>query len=535
MSSKTPSAEQVGKKITYVSLFADESLHPAYEKALEEVGRKYLGKHYPIHIGDEEVFSEDGEFEKRSPIDTSVIVGYFQRGGAKHMRRAINEAKKLFERWSNTDWRERVRIIRKAAGLIDERKFEIAGVITYEAGKNRLEALAECWESVDALRYYASVMEENNGYEKEMGPGGPGEICMMAARPYGVWAVVSPFNFPFMLANGMMLGALITGNTVVLKPTSEAPLSALLLYKVFRDAGVPAGAVNYVTGSGDVFEDEITTNPDVAGIAFTGSKDVGTRLYRKFTSSQPYPKPMVLEMGSKNPTIVTNKADIKKGVLGVIRSAFGYDGQKCSATSRLYLQKGIKNKFLEELVKETSALKIGDPRKREVFMGPVINKRAVENFKLYVEMAKKDGGEIIYGGEVLSGGEYEKGYYVQPTIIDKLPRDHFLFKQELFLPILVVSEFEDLEEALREANNTEYGLTAGIFSEDEKEIEYFFNNIQFGVTYANRRGGSTTGAWPGAQTFVGWKASGATGKGVGGPHYLLTFLREQARTKVVEQ
>ncbi len=527
-------SSKAGNKITYVSLFADESLHPAYEKALEEVEKKYLGNHYPMYIGDKEIFSEEGEFEKRSPIDTSIVVGYFQRGNAKHMGQAIGKAKKSFEEWSNKDWRERVKIIRKAAELIDERKFEIAAVITYEVGKNRLEALAECWEAIDALRYYARIMEENNGYELEMGPGGPGERCKMVARPYGVWVVISPFNFPFMLANGMMSGALITGNTVVLKPTSEAPLSALLLYKVFNDAGVPAGAINYVTGPGEAFEEEVTANPDVAGIAFTGSKEVGMRLYRKFTASQPYPKPILLEMGSKNPTIVTDKADIKKAVTGVIRAAFGYCGQKCSATSRLYLQRGIKDKFLEELVKETSALKIGDPRKRDVFMGPVINRRAFENFKQYVEMAKKDGGEILYGGEVLSGGEYDKSFYVQPTIIDKLPRNHFLFKQELFLPILVVAEFETLEEAIREANDTEYGLTAGIFSEDDDEVNYFFNNIQFGVTYANRRGGSTTGAWPGAQTFVGWKASGATGKGVGGPHYLLTFLREQSRTNVVE-
>ncbi|MEM0337396.1 MAG: aldehyde dehydrogenase family protein [Candidatus Caldarchaeum sp.] len=522
------------KKITYVSLFADESLHPAYEKALKTVEQNYLGKHYPMLIGGREVFSEKGEFETRSPIDTSIVVGYFQKGDAGHMRQAIAEAKKRFREWADKDWRERVRVMRRAAELIDERKFEIAAVITYEAGKNRLEALAEAWEAIDALKYYAQVMEKNNGYEMEMGPGGPGEQCRMVARPYGVWVVISPFNFPFMLANGMMLGALITGNTVVFKPTSETPLSGLLLYRVFVDAGVPPGVINYVTGPGSAFEDEIVSNPDVAGIAFTGSKDVGMRLYRRFTSSQPYPKPILLEMGSKNPTIVTKNADIGKAVLGVVRAAFGYGGQKCSATSRVYVQREVKNRFLDELVKETSRIKIGDPRLREVFLGPVINKRAVDNFRSYIDTAKRDGGEIVYGGEVLGGGLYDKGYYVQPTIIDKLPRNHPLFKQELFLPILLVAEFDTLEEALREANNTEYGLTAGIFSEDPREVEYFFNNIEFGVTYANRKGGATTGAWPGAQTFVGWKASGATGKGVGGPHYLLTFLREQARTNVVE-
>ncbi|MDJ0269648.1 MAG: aldehyde dehydrogenase family protein [Aigarchaeota archaeon] len=523
------------RKITYVSLFADESLHSAYEKALEVVKDKYFGKHYPMYIGGKEVFSEEGEFEDRSPIDTSILVGYFQRGGREHIKKAIEEAKRAFESWSCRSWRERVRIIRRAAELIDERKFEIAAVITYEVGKNRMEALAECWEAVDALRYYANIMEENNGYEKDMGPGGPGEKCKMVALPYGVWVVISPFNFPFMLANGMIQGAILTGNTVVFKPTSEAPLSGLMLYQIFRDAGVDVGAINYVTGPGDVFEDEVVTNPDVAGIAFTGSRDVGMRLYRRFTSSQPYPKPILLEMGSKNPTIVTEKADLKKAVLGVIRAAFGYDGQKCSATSRLYVHKNIKSRFLEELVRETSALKIGDPRRRDVFMGPVVNKRAFENFKKYIEMAKRDGGEILYGGEALSGGEYDKGYYVQPTIITGLKRDHQLFKQELFLPILLVDEFSSLEEALKEANNTEYGLTAGIFSEDKSEIDYFMKNIQFGVVYANRKGGATTGAWPGAQTFVGWKASGATGKGIGGPNYLLTFLREQSRTTVEEE
>jgi 1-pyrroline-5-carboxylate dehydrogenase len=354
----------------------------------------------------------------------------------------------------------------------------------------------------------------------------------MVVRPYGAWVVISPFNFPFMLANGMMLGALITGNTVVFKPTSESPLSGLLLYNIFRDAGVPPGAVNFLTGPGDVFEEEVTTNPKVAGIAFTGSRDVGMRLFRRFHSSQPYPKPILLEMGSKNPTIVTDKADIGKAVSGTLRAAFGFGGQKCSATSRLYVHEKIYEKFMERLVEETSKLKIGDPREKGVFLGPVVNRRAVENYKAYVSEALKAGGQLLYGGEALEGGLYSKGFYVQPTIIANLPRNHRLWREELFLPILLVDKFKKLEEALQLANETEYGLTAGIFSEDPGEINYFFENIKFGVTYANRPGGSTTGAWPGAQTFVGWKASGATGKGVGGPHYLLTFLREQSRTVV---
>lgn len=517
-----------------MSLFADESIHPAYERALEELSGS-LGARYPMYIGDREVYSGGGEFEKRSPIDTSILVGRFQRGDAGHARSAIEEAGAAFEHWSGKSWRERVGVMRRAAEIVDQRKFEIAAAITLEAGKNRLEALAECWEAIDAIRYYADLMERMSGYELEMGPGGPGEECRMVMKPYGAWAVISPFNFPFMLANGMIHAALLTGNTVVMKPTSEAPLTGLMLYRVFRDAGVPPGAINYVTGPGEAFEEEFTSNPSVAGIAFTGSRDVGMRLYRRFTSQQPYPKPIVLEMGSKNPTIVTARADLEKAVMGVVRAAFGYGGQKCSATSRLYVEKSVRDAFLERLVAETSRLRVGDPRRREVFLGPVINRRAYEDFKRYVEEARRDGGEVLYGGEALSGGEYERGYYVQPTVIAGLRRDHPLFKKELFLPILLVAEYETLEEAVREANNTEYGLTAGIFSEDEEEVRYFMERIASGVVYANRRGGATTGAWPGAQTFVGWKASGATGKGIGGPHYLLTFMREQSRTVVSER
>jgi 1-pyrroline-5-carboxylate dehydrogenase len=239
-------------------------------------------------------------------------------------------------------------------------------------------------------------------------------------------------------------------------------------------------------------------------------------------------------MGSKNPTIVTAKADLDKAVEGTMRAAFGYGGQKCSATSRLYVDRRIKDEFIARLVDRVKKIVVGDPRRREVFLGPVINRRAVENYRKYVEDAVKAGGKILVGGRVLEEGFYARGFYVEPSVIIDVPEDHYLWKQELFLPILLVSEFDTLEEAIKKANNTEYGLTAGIFTEDENEYELFFRKIEFGVTYANRRGGSTTGAWPGAQTFVGWKASGATGRGVGGPYYLLNYFREQARTIVKE-
>ena len=523
----------MASRVTYVTVAGDERTDTEYEAALERL-RHNVDEYHPMYIAGQPVQSEDGEFEHRSPIDTSIVVGHFQKGTRRHAGLAIKAAKRSLEAWSHLQWQQRVRIMRRVADLIDQRKYEIAAAITYEVGKTRLEASAEASEAADAIRYYANLMEENDGYTKKLSPGAPGENCRMVSKPYGVWVIISPFNFPFMLANGMALGALITGNTIVFKPTSEAPLTALMLCEIYRDAGVPKGVMNYVTGPGPEFEEEFTSNPDVAGIAFTGSRDVGLRLRRKFLMNQPYPKPIVLEMGSKNPTIVTASADLKKAAEGIVRAAYGYGGQKCSATSRVYVQDSVKSQFMAILTARVKELVVGDPRRKDVFLGPLINHAAVDRFTKVVEDAKRGGGTIVYGGHVLRDGHLNRGHYVEPTIITGLPKDHRLFKEELFLPLIVVDEFKALDEALGKANDTEYGLTAGIFAEDPQEIQEFTNKIEFGVAYANRRGGATTGAWPGAQTFVGWKSSGATGKGIGGPHYLLSFIREQSQTIVSE-
>jgi 1-pyrroline-5-carboxylate dehydrogenase len=524
-------AKRPARKITYTTLFADESLHPKFEAALKKF-QPMLGRSYPMYIGGKEVRSDAGEFEHRSPIDTSIVVAKFPSGTREHAKQAVAAAKEGFEVWSSKRWEERVRVLDRYTKLLDERKFDIAVAITYEVGKNRLEALAECWEAIDAVRYYSGIMRKEKGYTTKMGPGGPGEHNVDVCKPFGVWPVISPFNFPFMLANGMASGALITGNSVILKPTSEAPLTGFMLYQLYLDAGVPPGAVNFVTGPGGNFEDEFVTNPDVAGIAFTGSRDVGMRLFRRFHSEQPYPKPILLEMGSKNPTIVTAKADVTKAVEGTVRAAFGYGGQKCSATSRVYVERPIKDKFVAALRARMQKIAVGDPRDAGTFMGPIINEKAVQTFQSAVSDAKQSGAELLAGGTVLKEGPMKNGYYVAPTVVAGLPEDHRLIKQELFVPFVVVNEVDNVEDALARANATEYGLTAGIFSKDKKEVKEFFDGIKYGVTYANRSGGSTTGAWPGAQSFTGWKASGVTGRGVGSPYYLLNFLRDQSQTNV---
>jgi 1-pyrroline-5-carboxylate dehydrogenase len=519
------------KKVTYVTLLADESIHPRYEAALTQV-EKDFGKHHPMHINGRQVFASGGEFEVRSPVDSNILLGYFQKGSSDFARKALEAANEHFESWSAKPWTERVAIIRKAAELIEQRLFYLGALITYEVAKNRYEALAEVHEAVDFLNYYARTMEENGGYVKPMQRVVPGENSKSILRPYGVWAVVSPFNFPIALATTMITGALVTGNTVVFKPTSEAPFSALKLYEILVEAGVPGGVINFVTGPGSSFGPEFASNPLVAGIAFTGSKDVGMALYRDFVAKQEYPKPFISEMGSKNPAIVTSHADLDKAAEGVVKSAFGYDGQKCSATSRVYVERGVKNDFLKVLKSKVEKVAVvGDPREKSTFVGPVIDEKAFKKYQRAIEIAKKDGGTIVTGGEVPKMS-LPKGFYVTPTVVTGLPSGHRLFKEELFVPFVAVDEVGSLDEALEKANKTEFGLTAGVFTKDPRERDRFFEKIRFGVVYSNRKGGATTGAWPGAQPFGGWKASGATGKGAGGPYYLLQFMHEQAQTIV---
>jgi len=517
-------------KVTYVSMEGDPTLHQAYEDTLEIAARE-LGQSHPILIGRREV-STEREFEVRSPIDRDILIGSFQLGGEDEARSAFREAKKVFPDWSRRGWRERAAIIRNTADRLDADRYLLAALITYEVGKNRFEAVAEVSEAIDMLRYNAGLYAKNQGYTVPMEPEAPGARGSSVMKPYGAWAVISPFNFPLDLVAGMASAALLTGNTVVLKPTSAAPLTGLSLYRAFTGSGVPAGAVNYVTGPGGPFGQAAVSSPDLDGIAFTGSRDAGMWLLRNFSARQPYPKPLIAEMGSKNPVIVTEKADLEKAVEGVVRGAFGYSGQKCSATSRVYVQEPVAEEFMESLRARTEALRIGDPRERDTFIGPVIDGKAKKAFTEAVALCKKDGGTVLTGGNVREEGAFSSGNYVEPTLVSGLPPGHPLEKRELFVPFLIIGTFSTLGEALEKANDTEYGLTAGIFSEDEAEVGAFFDEIRSGVCYSNRRGGATTGAWAGHQSFGGWKASGSTGKGVGGPYYLLSYMREQAQTRL---
>jgi 1-pyrroline-5-carboxylate dehydrogenase len=519
-------------KITYSTLSADnEELQSAFDAAVEKV-RGELGRSYPMIIGGEERRGAQ-EFEDRSPIDTDIVVSRFPVGTRQDVKDAVAAAQRAFPAWRDLGWQKRIEIMRRAADLISERQFEYAALMTFEVGKNRLESLGDVEEAADLLRYYSDEMEKNDGFVKPMGSLSDAEHTRSVLKPHGVWAVISPFNFPMALSGGPCAGALIAGNTVVLKPSSDAPLLGYKFGEALRDAGLPDGVFNFVTGPGETVGAELEENPGIGGMVFTGSYEVGMKLYKGFTRD--VPRPIITEMGGKNPAIVTASANLDEAAEGAMRSAFGFDGQKCSALARVYVDKRVIGPFVEKLVERTKTIAVGDPTNRENWMGPVINERALGKFTQAVDEAKADGGTIAVGGEVLRDEHTERGYFPAPTVVTGLPTTHRLFRDELFVPLLVVGEVDSLDEALTLANETDYGLTAGIFSEDRGEIERFLNTIQAGVVYVNRRAGATTGAWPGIQSFGGWKGSGSSGKNGLGPYYVQQFMREQSQTIIGEE
>ncbi len=339
-----------------------------------------------------------------------------------------------------------------------------------------------------------------------------------------MFGVIGPFNFPVALVTGMSAGALVAGNTVVIKPSEHAPWSRALVGDAFARAGLPAGVVNVVQG-GPATGVALATSA-IDGVVFTGSAEVGRELARSFQEGA-YGRPAIVEMGGKNPAIVTAAADLDAAAEGIVASAFGFSGQKCSACSRAIVLDAVHDGLGERLRERTEQLAVGDPADPDTYTGPVIDERAVERFQAAVREAERSGA-IVTGG----GRPDRSGLYVEPTIVSDLPPGHPLTREELFVPFVTVSRVDTLDEALAEANAVDYGLTAGIFSRDDAEVARFLDEIEAGVVYVNRRAGATTGAWPGIQSFCGWKSSGSTGKGGLGPYYVQQFMREQSRTVV---
>jgi 1-pyrroline-5-carboxylate dehydrogenase len=518
-------------KLTYSTMFdPPEEMHARFESALAEL-RTALGGSHAMYIDGEDVLS-DRAVCTNSPVDVRVPLGRFASGDAAVVDRAVGAAKRAFDAWRRTPARERIELMRRVAALLEARVYTIGAALALEVGKNRMESLGEAQETVDFFRGYADDFERNDGYDRVL-PDDPlpgwASHNRSVLKPHGVWAVIAPFNYPLALAGGPTAAALVTGNTVVLKGASDTPWAGRLLAECIHDAGVPAGVFNYVIGSGAVVGDALIRHANLAGVTFTGSYEVGMGIFRSMAAGR-WPRPCIVELGGKNPCIVTARGDLDRAATGITRSAYGLSGQKCSALSRVYVQEAVADDLLARLAAKVGALAIGDPTRRDIYMGPVISGRAAASFEACCRKLEEGGGRILAGGHRLTAGDFAHGHFAAPTLAEA-PADHPLFHEEMFLPILMVSRVRDLDEALRRANEATLGLTAGCYG-SEDEIATFLDRIEAGVTYLNRPQGATTGAWPGYQAFGGWKGSGSTGKAIGSFYYLPQYMREQSQTWV---
>ena len=423
-------------KITYATLRADnEELHAGFEAAVERV-RAGLGGHHRNYV---DGAWRDGAGGVRGPLADRLVPRprhVRDRDGRRCRRRGRRRAGRatgLVEDAVAGAARHPAR----AAELISDRLMDDSAVMAFEVGKNRIEALGEVEESADLIRYYAQTAEDNAFYDHPMGNLGDSTVHTRSIlRPHGVFAVVSPFNFPMALSAGPTSAAMLAGNTVVLKPSSASPLSAVGLTQAYIDAGVPKGVFNLVMGPGETVGQALQDHPGIDGIVFTGSYEVGMRLFHSF--SRTWPRPCIVEMGGKNPAIVSRHADLEEAAEGIMRSAFGFGGQKCSANSRVYVERPVHDELVRLLVEKTEAITIGDPLVRANWLGPIIDERAVDRHQEAVAEARRDG-TVFIGGERLSDGDLARGFYVEPTVVGGLPADHRLFRDELFAPFTAVA------------------------------------------------------------------------------------------------
>ncbi len=518
-------------KLTYSTMFnPPEDMHRHFESALGQL-RGRLGARHAMFIDGQDVAT--GRWAaKRSPVDQDLVLGEFALGTEDDADRAMAAAARAFPAWRATAWTERVAILRRAAALVEERVYALGAALALEVGKNRMESLGEVQEVADFFRIYAEQMERHDGYDRPL-PDDPLEGWKSHNRsvmkPYGAWLVLVPYNFPFALAGGPVGAALVAGNTVVLKGSSETPWAGRLLVELLRDAGVPPGVVNYVMGPGRSVGQRLIGHPATAGITFTGSYETGMHLVRSVAAGR-YPRPVIAEMGGKNAVIVTRRADLGRAATGIVRSAYGLSGQKCSALSRIYVDRPVAGELKALLAEQIRALKVGDPTRREHWMGPVATPQAHADFGRYMDGLRQRGARFLAGGDYLRGDGLARGLYCAPTLAEAALDDP-LWQHEMFLPVAMIAAVDGREQAMALANASDMGLTAGFYGGDD-ERPWFFEHIEAGVTYANRPQGATTGAWPGYQPFGGWKGSGSTGKALASFHYLPQYLREQSQTWV---
>src|SRR5262245_31021958 len=488
-------------------------------EALAKVGAE-LGREYDMVIGDRLIRTTD-KINSVNPARPSQVVGIFQSAGREHVEAAIQAAASAFESWKRTSVEERASLIHNVACILRERKFEYAAWMVYEVGKNWAEADADIGETIDFAEFYA--LEALRLAKSETPVQLPGERDTLRYVPLGVGAVIPPWNFPCAIMAGMTMAAIVSGNTVVVKPSHDSPAIAFKFFEALQEAGMPDGVVNFCPGSGSSFGAGLVEHPLMRFVAFTGSKEVGLDINQRAAaprSSQKWIKRTVLEMGGKDSIIVADDANMDAAVEGVALSAFGFQGQKCSACSRVIVDEKIYDVFLERLKDRVNKIAVGDPAENKT-MGPVISEKAMKSILNYIEVGKKEG-RVIHGGE--RAQEAGEGYFIQPTVIADVAPTARISQEEIFGPVLAVIKARDYDHALEIANNTEFGLTGAVYSTSRDKLERARYEFHVGNLYFNRK---CTGAMVGAHPFGGFNMSGTDSK-AGGPDYLLLFTQAKS-------
>jgi len=496
----------------------------AFEQALKDV-RARSGKTHPMWIDGEEVVDRP-LFESIDPSEPTHILGRFPLGTIADADRAIEAAYRTFPQWSKVSWERRAQYLLDAAKLMRARKHHFSARMVYEVGKNWAEADGDTAEAIDFLEFYALEALRYGGPDPSRVTPIAGERNELLYLPLGVGAVIPPWNFPLAILTGMTTAALVTGNTVILKPASDSAAIAADLVSLLREVGIPAGVLNFVTGGGSTIGNRLVESAKVRFVAFTGSKEVGIQIHERAAKVHPgqlWLKRTILEMGGKDAIIVDRDCDLDVAAKAVAASAFGYQGQKCSACSRAIIDTAVYDEFIPKLKKEVEAITVG-PAERNPSMGPVINEGARRKILEFIEAGKREG-KLLTGGGVAPGS----GWFLQPTVIIDVPDTGKIAQEEIFGPVLAVIRAKDFDDALRIANGTEFGLTGAVFTRDEKKLARAHDEFFVGNLYLNRK---CTGALVGAHPFGGFNMSGTDSK-AGGRDYLGLFLQAKSVSRKV--
>lgn len=504
--------------------FSKEENAQAMRAALQKVATE-LGREYPLVIGGERI-TTGNNLDSINPSNRTQVVGSFHKATKELADRAVETAARTFESWKNTSVSERTDLLFRIAALLRARKHEMSAWMVYEVGKSWGEADGDTAEAIDFCEFYGREMLRYAAGQPLIKI--PGEDNLLEYIPLGVGAVIPPWNFPLAIMAGLTLASFVTGNTVVLKPSSDAPTIAYKFFEILEQAGLPAGVVNFLTGSGAEVGDVLVDHPKTRYIAFTGSKEVGLRINEraaKVHDGQLWIKRVLAEMGGKDAIIVADDANLDDAATGIVQSAFGFQGQKCSACSRAIIDSRVYDSLLGKIVERTEKIKLGDPADGASTMAAVINEKAFRTINDYIEKGRAEGGRVLTGG----GSDGEKGFFIEPTVIADVKPGATIEQQEIFGPVLAAIRANDFEDALRIANDTQYGLTGAVYSTDEEKLARARKEFHVGNLYLNRK---CTGALVGVHPFGGFNMSGTDSK-AGGRDYLGLFLQAKVSAEKV--